>query len=396
MTQRRRPWPAAVVALALLAAGCGSGAAGEAGPVVTVTERTTVVASVVVSGTSSTASDAVVATTRTPSSTRPTSSSRPPATSTAPPEGTFTLALAGDVNFSERTRDRLDDPATAFGVAAAGLARADLTMLNLETAITEAGEQQDKSYTFRAPASALDALWGAGVDVATMANNHAADYGASGLQDTLAAIGGSDLPVIGVGADAAAAYAPFETTVRGVPLSVFAVTAVREQTLANFTAGPDSAGVASAFEPELVAGVRKAAKAGRTVVVYLHWGTEYEACPDGDQQALANELAAAGASAVVGTHAHVLQGAGWRSDGVYVAYGLSNYLWWRSFGNEQDDNGVLTLSFTGRKVTAASFAPAHLDDAGIPVPATGATRERILQQWDDDRECAGLAAAPPR
>ena len=84
------------------------------------------------------------------------------------------------------------------------------------------------------------------------------------------------------------------------------------------------------------------------MIVFLHWGTEYDSCPDGDQEQLADELAAAGATAVIGAHAHVLQGAGWRDDGVYVAYGLSNYLWWRSFGNEQDDNGVLTLNFDGK------------------------------------------------
>jgi hypothetical protein len=129
--------------------------------------------------------------------------------------------------------------------------------------------------------------------------------------------------------------------------------------------------------------------------VFLHWGTEYDSCPDSDQVQLADELAGAGASAVIGAHAHVLQGAGWRSDGTYVAYGLSNYLWWRSFGNEQDDNGVLTLTFDRRTVTAASFAPSHLDDTGVPVPATGTQRDRIDAEWEEVRGCADLSAQPP-
>ena len=138
------------------------------------------------------------------------------------------------------------------------------------------------------------------------------------------------------------------------------------------------------------------AQAGETVIVFLHWGTEYLSCPDGDQQRLADQLAAAGATAVIGAHAHVLQGAGWRADGTYVAYGLSNYLWWRSFGNEQDDNGVLTLTIADRRVVQADFAPAHLDDTGVPVPATGAVADRIDQQWERVRTCADLAAEPPR
>ena len=68
----------------------------------------------------------------------------------------FTIAFAGDVNFAERTADRLAaDPDTAFGVAAPGLAAADLTVVNLETAITTGGEPEPKSFTFRAPPSAL-------------------------------------------------------------------------------------------------------------------------------------------------------------------------------------------------------------------------------------------------
>jgi poly-gamma-glutamate synthesis protein (capsule biosynthesis protein) len=93
---------------------------------------------------------------------------------------------------------------------------------------------------------------------------------------------------------------------------------------------------------------------------------------------------------------HELQGAGWRPDGAYVAFGLGNYLWWRSFGNEQDDNGLLTLRFRAGRVIRADFAPAHLDERGVPVPATGATAARIDAEWARVRGCAGLAAAPPR
>jgi poly-gamma-glutamate synthesis protein (capsule biosynthesis protein) len=81
---------------------------------------------------------------------------------------------------------------------------------------------------------------------------------------------------------------------------------------------------------------------------------------------------------------------------MYVAYGLGNYLWWRSFGNNQDDNGVLTLTFRNGKVVSNAFAPSHLDTRGVPMPATGAQRAGIAAQWNGDRQCAGLAAQPPR
>lgn len=307
------------------------------------------------------------------------------------------MAFAGDVHFAGRVGTRLaHDPADVFGAAAPGLRRADLTMVNLETAITTGGIKQPKEFTFRAPPTAFTALRAAGIDVATMANNHGADYGAPGLRDSLAAIHRSGFPVVGIGSNAAEAYAPYRTTLHGVRVAIIAADQVQDETtLRLFSAGPSTPGVANAYSPQLTDAVRRARDAGYLVVVYVHWGIEYHSCPSSDQIDLAGRLARAGATAVIGTHAHVLQGAGWRRDGTYVAYGLGNYLWWMSFGNNQDDNGVLTLTLRHGAVVADSFSPAHLDASGVPVPAVGAAAQRIDAEWQTDRRCAGLSATPP-
>jgi hypothetical protein len=322
-----------------------------------------------------------------------------PSQSVAParPPGEFTIAFAGDVHFADRVATRLAaNPATVFGQAAPGLAKADLTMVNLETAITTGGDQQNKAFTFRAPPPAFTALKDAGIDVATMANDHGADYGATGLADTLRAIKSSGFPVVGIGANAAQAFAPYTTTLNGAKVAIFAADQVQDETtLSLFSASPSSAGVANAFSPQLISAVRAAKARGFVVVVYVHWGTEFQTCPNSNQRTLANQLASAGATAVIGTHAHVLQGAGWRPDGTYVAYGLGNYLWWMSFGNNQDDNGVLTLTFRHNNVIANSFAPSHLDARGVPMPVTGSERSRIAAEWNGDRQCADLSAQPP-
>ena len=318
--------------------------------------------------------------------------------SSSEPSGVVRLGFAGDVHFTDRTAQRLaDNPATVFGPAAKSLAKPDLMMLNLETAIAVGGTPENKNFTFQAPPSAFTALRAAGIDLVTMANNHAADYGSAGLAQTFAAIKRSGFPVVGIGANANAAYAPYYTEINGVRLAFVAALQVREETLANFSATSTSPGVASAYnDKRLVAAVRAAKKQADAVIVYLHWGTEYVHCPNPDQYSIADKLAAAGASAVVGTHAHGLQGAGWRPDGTYVAFGLGNYFWWISFGDQRDDSGILTLTLTRDKVTAASFAPARLDERGIAVPATGQTARRIRSEFEQFRQCAGLLAKPPR
>jgi poly-gamma-glutamate synthesis protein (capsule biosynthesis protein) len=128
------------------------------------------------------------------------------------------------------------------------------------------------------------------------------------------------------------------------------------------------------------------------VVVYLHWGQEGRSCPLPAQRDLAQRLAAAGADAVVGTHAHLLLAGGWLGR-TYVAYGLGNFLWWRDDAYS-NDTGVLRLTFRGRRVVAAALVPARIDERGVPVPAHGDEASRIEADWDGVRACADLAAVP--
>ena len=112
----------------------------------------------------------------------------------------ITLAFGGDVHFEGRTERRLSGHRQdVLGPIGATLAAADIGMVNLESAITERGTPEPKKYKFRTSPTALLALRDEGVDVVTMANNHAVDYGPVGLRDSLAAIKSTGVPVVGIG-----------------------------------------------------------------------------------------------------------------------------------------------------------------------------------------------------
>src|SRR5215467_8828693 len=140
----------------------------------------------------------------------------------------ITLAFAGDVNFAGRTRLLLADPATAFGPVTSLLRSADFAAVNLETAVTNGGTPQPKTYHFRTPATAFTALRDAGVDLVTMANNHVLDYGQAGLADTLAAVKAARFPYVGIGVNAATAWAPYVVTIKGVKIAIIGVSQVAE------------------------------------------------------------------------------------------------------------------------------------------------------------------------
>src|SRR5260370_5436321 len=126
--------------------------------------------------------------------------------------------------------------------------------------------------------------------------------------------------------NAAAAWAPYVTTIKGVKIAIVGVPQVAE--LASpWVATGSRPGEANAIGlGRTLAAVRAARRIASVVVVFMHWGTEGEACPDPSQLSLAPKLAAAGASIIVGAHAHMLQGSGWLRHTV-VAYGMGNFLW---------------------------------------------------------------------
>jgi poly-gamma-glutamate synthesis protein (capsule biosynthesis protein) len=294
-----------------------------------------------------------------------------------------TLAFGGDVHFEGAIESRLSaNPSTTFGPIANVLRRADLAVVNLETAITERGTPAAKDFTFRAPPVALTALKAAGVDVATMANNHGEDFGLVGLRDSLAAAKAAKFPVVGVGRDADEAYRAHLVTVKGQRIAVIGATQVLDSNLAAAWAYQ---------EARLLAAVKAARASADTVVVDLHWGRELANCPIDRQRALAPKLVAAGADVVVGSHAHVLLGGGYHR-GAYVHYGLGNFVFY-SRGGVTAQSGVLLLTTQGRAITASRWVPATIS-GGIPIPLTGAAATNALSSWQSLRRCTGLTAKP--
>ena len=303
--------------------------------------------------------------------TRPTS---PSTTGEPHPPKPLRIAFAGDIHFEGVLAERLREPATALEPAAAALAAADLAIVNLETSVGSGGTPEPgKRFTFSAGGEALAALSAAGVDVASMANNHALDYGRARLPSTLRAIraaGRSERPlsVVGIGRDAEEAFRPAVVEVGDTVVATLAASLADQDPTADPTghwaATGARSGIADAADPSrLLAAVRRA---------------------DED------------ADVVVGSHAHQLQGAGRLGQG-YVSYGLGNFAWYAPGTDETSRTGVLTLTIeppaerAGRaRVVRASWDPRRIGADGLPVPVTGAAAGGFRAELQALRDCAGL------
>ena len=271
--------------------------------------------------------------------------------------------------------DRLAaDPTDALGpTVPALLAAVDLSMVNLESALTNGTcpQPQDMQFVFSAPASAVTAFQGAGVSLITEANNHGEDCGAAGLQMALA----TRAHILGIGQNAAQAFTPYTTTIHGEHIAIIAATQVIDTDLQTaWTATATQPGLASAYDVnDLVAAVEAARKTADTVIVYLHCGTELDSCPNPLQEPLAQVLVQAGADIIVGTHAHVLLGGGYLGS-AYVDYGLGNFAF---YDNSPPENasGSLVITATGRHIDQVTWRPAVIVD-DLPEPLFGDARHR--------------------
>ena len=336
--------------------------------------------------------------------TTPAATPAAPGTTTAATDpGTLTMAFAGDVHFEDYLAPLARDP-HGLEELQTSLGAADLAMVNLETAITERGTKIGKEFHFRAPASALETIKNAGIDAVSMANNHGVDYGPVGLKDTLAAKQASPVPIVGIGKDEEEAFAPAILTAKGLKVAVFGASEVFEMTLARYSAGPGKGGIASASPvTRLRTAVSRAAARYDVVVVFLHWGLDYQQCPDPLSVQTAQALEEAGADVIVGGHSHRVNGAGWLGRS-YVDYGFGNFVWWRS--REPDSrSGVLTLSIDvkaakgskrGKRsvVRHAVWTPMLIGTDGIPRTPPAADGARLLTLWKQASACANLASAP--
>lgn len=309
---------------------------------------------------------------------------------------TITFAFGGDVHFTGRTTTLLT-ASNPVGSFTAQLSAADLAMVNLETAVTTRGTPEPKEFHFRAPPTAYEALRRSGIDVASLGNNHALDYGRVGLADTLDSARTASFPVVGAGRNVDEAYAPYLTTIRGVRVAILAMSQIH--TLAEeWKPTATRSGIAMTHDRErAVAAVRAARTQADVVIVYLHWGVERSNCPKDEMRTFAAAMAGAGATMVLGTHAHVPLAGGFIGT-TYVHYGLGNFVWYVG----SSDSVLLTVTVTAvpgtgpdqARVTAEEVTPAVISTTGQARPVTGTQAAGVRARLADAQRCAHLAPAP--
>ena len=280
------------------------------------------------------------------------------------------LLFAGDVYLSDHVMEAYDAAGGIDGVVSKGyqaeIQAADYFITNEEFPFSTRGTPApDKQFTFRVHPEKVKMMQEMGIDLVTLANNHALDYGRDAMLDTIDTLDHAGIRHVGAGKNLAEARKPAIVELNGRTFAFIGATRVYPE--ADWAAGTDAPGMFSAYDGgvQLAEEVKAAKQQADYVIAYVHWGIEREEMPNEVQKSIAHRLVDAGADLVIGAHPHVLQGLEYYQ-GVPIAYSLGNFVFGSSIPStallqaDVDEEGIRLRLIPG---TSSAGYTRKLDDA---------------------------------
>lgn len=299
--------------------------------------------------------------------------------------GQVTMVFGGDICFDDGYSNMLAYSGRKNGIfdslsgdLMSELQQADICMLNNEFPYSLGGSPTpEKQYTFRADPRHVDILNQMGVDIVSLANNHAYDYGPDALMDTFDTLESASVPYVGAGRTLEEAMKPVYFISGGKKIAFVSATQIERLSDPDTKeATVSSPGVLRTLDPErFLTVIEKAKSESDFVVVYVHWGSENTIDVEQSQRDLATSYVQAGANLILGDHSHCLQGFEYIND-VPVIYSLGNF--W--FNSKLMDTCITKVVIDSTGIASYQFIPCMQHDCrtDLLLPGTTQDYERVL------------------
>ena len=246
------------------------------------------------------------------------------------------------------------------------LVKSDFTCGNLETVISKNNNNLSGYPNFNSPEEFLSALKNSGFDILFTANNHSLDRGRSGVVRTIAQIKSAKMNSVGTYLSKRDRDSIRIFKKNGISFALLAYTygtnGYRISKKNNFL-------ISTIDKQKIKADLLKADKYfPDLVIVYFHFGNEYQRFPSKFQKEIVKFAIKNGADIILGSHPHVLQpvekfkSLSGRVDSGLVAYSLGNFISnqrWRY----SDAGGILNISINksiendSTYISSLSFLP---------------------------------------
>lgn len=223
----------------------------------------------------------------------------------------ITISFVGDLmchspqfKFAQVSKDSSDFK-PAFREVKKYLTKADLTIGNLETTISGKESRYSGYPLFNSPDEYLEALKDAGFDILLTANNHSLDRGKKGVLRTIDMIKNNGMVSIG----------SYHTQQDRDSIRVFDINGIKISIL-SYTYGlngnyiaKDEKYLVNVIDTTLMKQdiLNARNKNADVILVYFHFGDEYQRKPNSFQKEVVKHAMDYGADIIIGSHPHVIQ-----------------------------------------------------------------------------------------
>ena len=202
------------------------------------------------------------------------------------------------------------------------------------------------NYYFTFDPSVAKTIFNENIRLVDLGNNHILNFGDAGLQSTEKYLSQVDVDYFG---------AP-----NGQRSIIKNINVIK----IGFVSYNEFYGDESTEQSEALAEIKKVKTQADVVVVFCHWGIEYNMTATDDQKSLGHKFIDAGADLVIGSHPHVIEPME-EYNGKRIYYSLGNFVFDQYF-DENVRNGLGVVVSIDKNTKAMTFSEKHfyLSDGG--------------------------------
>lgn len=274
-----------------------------------------------------------------------------------PQDDLVTIISTGDIipaRMVNMKSTQYQDFTWAFKNVYIPLSNADLTVSNLEAPLMKSCAATQEGMTFCGSDKHIEGIKLAGIDLVTLANNHSDNYGQEGILETTNLLKDNNISFTGLGA---AAF----LTIKNIRFAFLGYNFLLEQNLEKIA-------------QEIAAAKNKS----DIVIVFPHWGNEYEEMPSAFEKETQEKLLNAGADLILGNHPHIIQPL-IINNAQLTFFAHGNFIFDQEWSEATKKGFVLKTYLYKGRIIDAEMTPIYIKDFGQPEIVTGEEREKMIK-----------------
>lgn len=295
------------------------------------------------------------------------------------------LVAGGDVMLSRHVGTKIresGDNALSFRKIGNIFKEADIAFVNLESPFYDQGDYVTEGMVFKSEPETIEGLEYSGIDIVSLANNHARNKGEAGLLYTFDYLTGNDMEFVGAGSNFEEAHQEKILENNGIKFAFLAYT---------YSDGVDFTSSVTQEDPDVAfmeigqmnKDVERSSKNADVVVVSMHAGIEYKSYSNKQQQEFAKSAIDSGADLVLGHHPHVVQNTEKYNDG-FIIYSMGNLVFDQMWSQETREGLIAKCEFENENLKKIEFIPVIIENYNQPRKTTSEESGTILERMGLD------------